>query len=276
MAHEHGQAKHTVEPFSAMRRQQVDWLDLMQRQHTIHALLEADITAARRSLAAMADETGRLVSFTAYIAWCVAQAVDADRQLHACRLGRNRLVLFDDVDVTVLIERVVGAQRIPLPHIIRAANKKTLAEINSEFRAVQSSEVQRSNDHRGLSLWLAFPACFRRWVWTVVMGNPQRRKRLMGTVAVSAIGMFGHDSQLTTGGAWGIPLTAYTLCVIVGGIATKPGAVPDPDNPAAARIELREQLSFTLSMDHAIVDGAPAARFGHRLRQLIEAGPPAD
>ncbi|HRO91391.1 MAG TPA: 2-oxo acid dehydrogenase subunit E2, partial [Promineifilum sp.] len=37
-------------------------------------------------------------------------------------------------------------------------------------------------------------------------------------------------------------------------------------------IEPREYLSVTLSFDHDIVDGAPAARFGGRLRGLIEGG----
>lgn len=36
------------------------------------------------------------------------------------------------------------------------------------------------------------------------------------------------------------------------------------------RIEVREHLHLTLSVDHDIVDGAPAARFIGVLRQLIE------
>jgi hypothetical protein len=44
------QAGYRVLPFSNVRRQQIDWLDLMQRQHTIHALLEVDVTDARPSI----------------------------------------------------------------------------------------------------------------------------------------------------------------------------------------------------------------------------------
>jgi pyruvate/2-oxoglutarate dehydrogenase complex dihydrolipoamide acyltransferase (E2) component len=35
-------------------------------------------------------------------------------------------------------------------------------------------------------------------------------------------------------------------------------------------IAIRDYLSLTISIDHAIVDGAPAARFTRRLKQLIE------
>jgi pyruvate/2-oxoglutarate dehydrogenase complex dihydrolipoamide acyltransferase (E2) component len=34
---------------------------------------------------------------------------------------------------------------------------------------------------------------------------------------------------------------------------------------------MREYLNVTISFDHDIVDGAPAARFTQRLKELIEA-----
>ena len=91
------------------------------------------------------------------------------------------------------------------------------------------------------------------------MGSPTWRKRLTGTVGISAIGMFGK------GTGWGIPLPTYTLSITVGGISEKPGVVN-------GQIEIREWLSITASFDHNIVDGAPAARFTQRLKELIESG----
>jgi pyruvate/2-oxoglutarate dehydrogenase complex dihydrolipoamide acyltransferase (E2) component len=37
-------------------------------------------------------------------------------------------------------------------------------------------------------------------------------------------------------------------------------------------IEIREFLSVTLTFDHDVVDGAPAARFAQRFAELIERG----
>jgi pyruvate/2-oxoglutarate dehydrogenase complex dihydrolipoamide acyltransferase (E2) component len=71
--------------------------------------------------------------------------------------------------------------------------------------------------------------------------------------------MFGE------GGGWGIPLVSHTLSVTLGGIAEKPGVVE-------GRIEIREYLSLTVSFDHDIIDGAPAARFAERFKDLIESG----
>jgi pyruvate/2-oxoglutarate dehydrogenase complex dihydrolipoamide acyltransferase (E2) component len=57
----------------------------------------------------------------------------------------------------------------------------------------------------------------------------------------------------------------HTLQISLGGIARKPGVVED-------RMEIREYLSVTISFDHDIVDGAPAARFAQRLKTLVESG----
>jgi pyruvate/2-oxoglutarate dehydrogenase complex dihydrolipoamide acyltransferase (E2) component len=68
------------------------------------------------------------------------------------------------------------------------------------------------------------------------------------------------------GAGWAVGIVPlHTLCLTVGGITRKPGIVD-------ARIEPREYLALTVSVDHDIVDGAPAARFASRLRELIEGG----
>jgi pyruvate/2-oxoglutarate dehydrogenase complex dihydrolipoamide acyltransferase (E2) component len=60
-------------------------------------------------------------------------------------------------------------------------------------------------------------------------------------------------------------LPYHTLGLTVGGIAQKPGIVD-------GRIEAREFLDLTISLDHDIVDGAPAARFAQQFKGLVESG----
>ena len=51
----------------------------------------------------------------------------------------------------------------------------------------------------------------------------------------------------------------------MGGIGVKPGVVD-------GHIAMRDYLSLTISFDHDIIDGAPAARFTERLKDLVESG----
>lgn len=105
--------------------------------------------------------------------------------------------------------------------------------------------------------FLTLPGFSRAVDWSVITGQPKGFKRLGGTVGMSAIGMFAD------GAGWGIPTSFPALMVTLGGIEKKPAVVND-------RIEVREFLSVTLSVDHDIVDGAPATRFARRLRDLVE------
>ena len=76
---------------------------------------------------------------------------------------------------------------------------------------------------------------------------------------MTAIGMFGK------GAGWGIPLASHALWMTVGGIGEKPGVID-------GHIAIRDYLSLTISFDHETIDGAPAARFTERLKELIESG----
>ena len=257
---------HSVVPFARFQRQTIDWLDLMHRQHTIHALLEIDVTDVRRRIRESRAKTGEPLSFTAFVVASLARAIAEDRRMHAYRTGRGRLVLFDDVDVTVLVERELEGDRVPVPVIVRAADKKRCRDITREIRAAQTGPAPQSGSIPWLPFWLAVPRVLRLAMWTWLLGNPRRRKRLTGTVAVTAVGMFG------VGMAWAIPLTNYTLCLTVGSIGRKPGIVRGGARGEDERIVPREFLSLTLSVDHDVIDGAPAARFAARLKELVESG----
>ena len=67
------------------------------------------------------------------------------------------------------------------------------------------------------------------------------------------------------GAGWGIPIPVHTLDITLGGIAEKPAS-------GDGQIALRDYLSLTISFDHDIIDGAPAARFTQSLKELIESG----
>ena len=102
------------------------------------------------------------------------------------------------------------------------------------------------------------PRFVRLGFFRLLKWNPHWFKRLSGTVIVTSVGMFGR------GGGWGLGfLPLHTLGVLVGGISSKP-AVHEGE------IVIREFLNLTVSFDHDIVDGAPAARFVRSLADLVE------
>lgn len=225
----------------------------------IHGLIEVDVTRARAILREHTATTGEPLSFTAFLATCLAKAIDEHKAVQAFRQGRERLVLFDDVDVFVDIEREVGGRKAIVPYIIRAANRKTVRAAHQEIRAAQETDpIRVLNRLQPLSLPTVLYGPFLWAFGWIARRRPWLWKRTMGTVELSAVGMFGK------GAGWGIPNSSPTaLFVTVGGIGKKPAIVD-------GQIASREYLCLTLSFDHDIVDGAPAARFTQRLTDLIE------
>ena len=247
--------RHETRPFLTIRRAYIDVLAAGQRKHLIHGLLQLDVTEARRRL--HHDGPGPPpLSFTGWVLHCVAAAVDADRLVHAYR-RRNKLVLFADVDVNTQIEAELAGQKVVKSIIVRAANRKTVQQISDEIRAAQHEQPGDERRYCGTLAVVRLPGLLRSLGWRAVMRSPRMVKRFGGTVGLSAVGMFG------TGGGWGIVAAPPTLMVVVGGISTQPRLVD-------GRLRDREFLHVTLTFDHDIVDGAPAARFAARLTELVE------
>jgi hypothetical protein len=251
-------------PFSPERRQQMDWFALGRAAHSMHALLDADITDARRSIREYRARTREPLSVVAFIAWCLGKTVDEDRLLHAYR-WRRRLVVFDDVDATMFVAADIAGTQVPIPHIVRGLNRRTPAEIEAELQMARRSPPRAAG--RLLALWMLVPAGLRRLVWRAVLANPLRRKRMTGTVAITSVGSYAR------GTAWGIPITTYTTCLTIGGFGRRPGIV---GRGLDERIEPRDYVTLTITFNHDIVDGAPAMAFCARLRNRIERGLAAD
>jgi pyruvate/2-oxoglutarate dehydrogenase complex dihydrolipoamide acyltransferase (E2) component len=231
----------------------------VRHKSMIHGLLEVDVTEARAALRAYKARTGESLSFTAYLCACLGKAVDEHKDVQAFRLAGNRLILFNDVDICIRIEREVAGKKYIVPYILRVANHKTFRELHDEIRAAQ---VADTHDRLTRLDFLPVPL-YRSFIWAftkIARRRPLVWKDNMGTVGVTSVGMFG------LGAGWGIPLAAPTaLMVTVGGIGEKP-VIMD------GRVANREYLSLTISVDHEVVDGAPAARFTRRLKELIESG----
>lgn len=252
------QESFTIESIPAMRRFALDAGYLGRKRHMVHGLIEVDVTEVREYFRDHKARTGESLSFTAFIIYCLGQAIGENPHLHAYRNWRNQLVIFEDVNINSMVETERNGRKIAMPHVFKAVNRKSFRDIHQEIRATKEKPAQ-TTESNFMGWFLKLPAFIRHLFYWFVMRTPQRFRAYSSSVMVTAVGMFGQ------GGGWGITLPNFTLTVVVGGIARKPGVVGD-------QIAIREFLDMTISVDHDIVDGAPAARFANTFRQLIESG----
>ncbi len=247
-----------VLPFPVGRQTIIDAGRIDKRRHITHTLGEIDITLPRQFIQEHKISTGESLSFTGFIVKCLAQAIQEYPAVQAIRNWRNQLIVFDDVDVVTMIE--ARQDHVAIPHIIRAANCKTVQQIHEEIRAIQNQPHQ-SDQNKGLTRWgVYFPWFIRDVFWWALRRNPHWLKQSAGTVIVTAVGMFWK------GAGWGFGfLPLHTLGLTIGSIVERPALVE-------GQLVLHEYLCISLSFDHDLVDGVPIARFAHRLGALVESG----
>jgi pyruvate/2-oxoglutarate dehydrogenase complex dihydrolipoamide acyltransferase (E2) component len=255
-------------PYPSSRRLTFDVGKIGLAKHHVRALLEVDVTEARR-LIKQSRHSGRKVSFTAWLIKTIADCV----ALHPPVAGlndakHNRVLVFEDVDISIVVEKEVNGARVPLPYVIRKADKKTLCEIQTEIEAAKAQTVKGEGDYvlgegksaLGMRLFVRLPQWLRLILMRLlVLNHPQRVKDMMGIVMITTVGMVGHTR------GWIMPFGMHPLCLAFGSLNEQAAVYK-------GEIQKREILHLTVLIDHDVIDGVPAARFVDDLVKKMQTG----
>jgi hypothetical protein len=255
-------------PYPSSRQLTFDVGKIGLAKHHVKALLEVDVTEARRIIK-QNRHTGNKISFLAWLIKTIADCV----ALHPPVAGvndakRNRVIVFNEVDISIAVEKNVNGARVPLPYVIRRADQKSLAEIQDEIEAAKSQAVAGEGDYvlgeaystLGMKLFVRLPQWLRLILMRkLVLNHPQRVKDMMGTVMVTTAGMVGHTR------GWILPFGMHPLCLALGSLNEQPAVY-------RGEIRKREILHLSVLIDHDVIDGVPAARFVDDLVKKLQAG----
>jgi pyruvate/2-oxoglutarate dehydrogenase complex dihydrolipoamide acyltransferase (E2) component len=239
-----------------------------REKHHIKALLEADVTEARRKIK-QHRQAGKKIAFTAWLIKVIADCVALHPPVNGLNRPRgNKVVVFNEVNVSIVAEKEVGGVRVPLPYLIRKADQKTLDLIHAEIESARSQKMEDEGNYvlggkysaTALQLFVHLPAWLRLFLMRVlVLNNPRRMNEMMGTVMFTTVGMVGHTR------GWIIPYSIHPLCLAIGSLNEQPAVIQGDT-------QKREILHITVLFDHDVIDGMPAARFVDDLVKKMEAG----
>jgi len=247
-------------PFTFNRRMVAASATAGRQQNNIHAFMEVDITEPRSIIREHKQRSGETFSLTAYIVTCLARAITEHPHLNAFRQG-SKLVILEDVTISVLVEREIAGERVPENLGIRQAQSKSHRHVQDEIRAAQAQQEGGLGSLAGLT-WIRFIPSFLFRLFIRLASRNIHMMARYGAVGVTAVGMYAPRNQAT----WLLPLVGgATVGVAVGGIVERPVL-------REGQLENREHLCLTVSFNHDLVDGAPAARFLKRFSELLSAG----
>jgi 2-oxoglutarate dehydrogenase E2 component (dihydrolipoamide succinyltransferase) len=224
-----------VETMDKVRRLTAEHMVLAKRVAPhVHSFIEIDFTQVdrvRKELAAKWKEQGVKVSFTAFVAWAVSRVLRGFPMLNATASGNN-VIHRANVNIGIAVDLDPGL----IVPVIRDADHLSLVGIGN--KVVDLAERARSRKLGPDEIQGA----------TFSITNPG----VLGTLVGMPIIPKGTSGILGTG--------AIEKRVVV---------VQDPVTGEDS-IAIRKRSLFSLGYDHRIVDGADAARFLARLKELME------
>ncbi|MFP4547939.1 MAG: 2-oxo acid dehydrogenase subunit E2 [Fidelibacterota bacterium] len=237
---------------------------ISRKRHSVAALIEVDVTEARKNIR-KARQEGAPISFTAWLMKTIATAIKAYPEVAAILKGKRKLLIFEDVNVSIVVEKEIKGKAVPIPLVIRETDKKSAADITGEIKAAKNKEmsdkdmVLHKKSKRLEKLYYFLPGFLRRLVWRFILNHPKLAYKQMGNVVLTSIGMMGNIN------GWFIQTSVHPISFGISTITKKPRVVKDEIVP-------REVLNMTVLMDHDVVDGGPMARFISYLSKIVEKG----
>jgi len=227
-----------VEPMDKIRRLTAEHMVLAKRVAPhVHSFIEIDFSRVdriRNANKARWAEQGAKVSYTAFVAWACSRLLREFGQVNGTISGNN-LIYRGNVNVGMAVDLDPGL----IVPVIHDADELSLVGIGN--RIMDLAERARS----------------RRL-------NPEEIQG--ATFSITNPGVFGTTV--------GMPIIPKGTSAILGtgSIEKRVVVVEDPETGTDAMV-IRKRSLFSLGYDHRIVDGADAARFLARLKELLESFP---
>lgn len=233
-------------------------------KHHVSAILEFDVTETRKKLQAQ-RRTGIDISFNGWLINTISMIVVKHKEAAAYLYNKKKLIVFDNVNVSILIEKKIDGKIVPIPMVIERTNEKSALEISSEIKKAKDKELSKKDiviekkTSRFENIYYHMPGFIRRSIWKIMLNNPRFAFRKMGNVVITSVGMMGKIN------GWFIHKSIHPLSFGIGSILKKPTVVNN-------QIKVREILNMTILCDHDLIDGAPMVKFLNDLTKSIESG----
>ncbi len=227
-----------VEPMDKIRRLTAEHMVLAKRVAPhVHSFIEVDFSVIDRVRAAGKkrwEEQGARVSYTAFVAWCVSRVLREFPMVNGLVSGNN-LVYRGNVNIGIAVDLDPGL----IVPVIHDADNLSLVGLGKKI---------------------------------VDLAERARARQLMPSEIQGAT--FSITNPGVIGTLVGMPIIPKGTAAILGtgAIEKRVVVVTDPDTGADA-MAIRKRALFSLGYDHRIVDGADAARFIARLKEMMESFP---
>lgn len=228
----------TVEPMDKIRRLTAEHMVLAKRVAPhVHSFIEVDFSAVDKVRAEMKPKwkaQGARVSYTAFVAWAVSRVLHEFPMIISAVSGNN-VIYRSNVNLGMAVDLNPGL----IVPVVKDADHLSLVGIGNKI---------------------------------VDLATRARDRKLMPDEIQGAT--FSITNPGVLGTLIGLPVIPKGTSAILGlgSIEKRVIVVTDPETGSDS-MAIRKRCLFSLGYDHRIVDGADAARFLARLKEMMETFP---
>ncbi|HET9438660.1 MAG TPA: dihydrolipoamide acetyltransferase family protein [Longimicrobiales bacterium] len=226
-----------VQPMDRVRRLTADHMVRAKRVAPhVHSFIEIDFTRidqVRKKNAAKWEQQGIKVSYTAFVAWACAQLIGEFPMINATISGEN-IIYRGDINVGIAVDLNPGLI-VPVVKNADELNVAGVAKRITDLADRARSKKLKPDEVQGATFSITNPG-------------------VLGTIV-------------------GMPIIPEGTAAILGTGAIEKRVVVVQDADGNDVMAIRKRSFFSLGYDHRLVDGADAARFMSRLKQVMESFP---
>jgi len=181
----------------------------------------------------------------------------------------GRWIANESIDISFLINVDDGKNLAPT--VIREVDKKGVAQISKELRE-SASKVRSGKDEdfkKNMDLVKIMPT----WMLSIIsnliglisgdaaigIAAIGLKPRAFGCCMITSVGMFGIEEAFA-------PFTPFSRCsslVLLGAITPRPHVVGN-------KIEIRQMMNVSATMDHRFLDGFDGAKLAGEVKNILE------
>ncbi len=183
------------------------------KKNAIHCITEIDISRPRQLIKNIYEKSGEKLSFTGVIVKSFAEAIKLHPELNSF-IKRRRLIVLDDINISVLIEREIDGQKVPEPLGIQKIQEKSLKQVHNEIRKAQNNTRNEFGNVSNAS-WIRFIPGFLLRLFVKIADKNIKLAKRYGKIAVTAVGMFSKEAT------WFIPHGTATVLLTIGSMNKK-------------------------------------------------------
>ncbi len=245
--------------FSRIPRVRWNVLDLITvvAKPAAPAYLFCDINVeAAQALLATFAEAGHKITVTAILLKAIATAQESYPESMSFKMPEGECVQRRTPVAGFTVERIVDDQPAVFFGVIEDPISKPLQDIAEELRAYGKDDIEAVPQLRKEKMLRKIPWLLRQvGLWIGLRVPSLRQKTNAATFGLTSLGKFGIESVLAP---------CVSTCIFgAGAIESRPVAVDD-------RVESRELMTLTLSVDTRVMNMYRAGNFIADVKKLVE------